>query len=208
MENKKNKKKLFAIIGASALAFILTIALSVSITLAYFGGTKEGSATVTMDAAVTVDTATVTTTQVKKALPGQKIDFTGTATVACGENGAFLAAKIDTVAVDETTAKIEGVDLTNATFAGWKKHTDGYYYYTGAADENGTAPKAIEAGSQTLAGSFVLSGTALTNANANQAIKITVTFVAVQGVAFDTTGNPIANPTFDNVSAMVTEVTK
>ena len=37
MEKRKSNKKLFAIIGGSVLAFVLTIALSVSITLAYFG---------------------------------------------------------------------------------------------------------------------------------------------------------------------------
>ena len=93
---KKNNKKLFAIIGGSVLAFILTIALSVSITLAYFGDTKQEGMTVNLDAAVTVGHSwQASETYDTKVLPGEGVDVSATANVTAGENGAFLAAKVE-----------------------------------------------------------------------------------------------------------------
>lgn len=84
MENKKNKKKLFAIIGASALAFVLTIALSVSITLAYFGGSGNGNATVTLGGSVEVGTALDVTGTATGAVPGQVVDLSINAKLKTG----------------------------------------------------------------------------------------------------------------------------
>lgn len=197
MENKKNKKKLFAIIGASALAFILTVALSVSITLAYFGGSKAGTTTVTMDKAVTVDTVAMGSATVDNVLPGQKVALDATATVSAGTSGAFLAVK-----VEQTGDAITGLDAANGTFTGWTKHTDGYFYYVG----EGTAPVVVaNAGTAKLTGSFVVSKD-LTNTVAEKTATITVTFVAVQGVAFDAAGDKIAAPTIANVAEMVAAV--
>ena len=196
MEKNKNKKKLFAIIGASALAFVLTIALSVSITLAYFGGSANGNTTITMDKAVTVGTPTVTSVDTA-ALPGQKVALDAKATIAAGTSGAFVAAK-----VEQTGDALTGLDAANATFTGWTKHTDGYFYYVG----EGTSPVVVaDAGEAKLTGSFVISKD-LDNKAAEKTATITVTFVAVQGVAFDENGDKIATPTIANVAVMVAAV--
>lgn len=196
MENKKNKKKLFAIIGASALAFILTVALSVSITLAYFGGSKTGTTTVTMDKAVTVDTVAMGSATVDNALPGQAVNLDATATVAAGATGAFVAAKV------EIGAGIDGLALaTDQTFANWTKSGD-YYIYTGAT---GTTPQVVaDKGTAKVEGSFIITKT-LGNDAAEKSVTITVTFVAVQGKVFDATG-AATTPTLANVLEMVTSV--
>ena len=84
MEKNKNKKKLFAIIGASALAFVLTIALSVSITLAYFGGSGNGNATVTLGGSVEVGTALDVTGTATGAVPGQTVELSINAKLKTG----------------------------------------------------------------------------------------------------------------------------
>lgn len=196
MENKKNKKKLFAIIGASALAFILTVALSVSITLAYFGGSKAGTTTVTMDKAVTVDTVAMGSATVDNALPGQAVALDATATVSAGTTGAFVAAKV------VIGAGIDGLALAaDQKFANWTKSGD-YYIYTGPTGE---VPQVVaNAGTAKVAGSFVIDKT-LTNDAAEKSVTITVTFVAVQGKVFDASGAE-ATPTLANVLEMVTAV--
>lgn len=99
---KKNKKKLFAIIGGSVLAFVLTIALSVSITLAYFGGSGTATQKITLGANVAVADSTgaagkVTLGQnIPNALPGQVIDVTVDANItSSGEQRAAVMLLIE-----------------------------------------------------------------------------------------------------------------
>ena len=205
MENKKNKKKLFAIIGASALAFILTVALSVSITLAYFGGKANGTQTVTLDKAVTVDYSTTATAQVKNALPGQKVDMNAKATVASGESGAFVAMKVTVEAGKGTgTGTLVAPTLTFDKDGTWTKVGD-YYYYTEAAgtaeDKTAAMKQVANAAAAELKASFIVD-TTLDNTYAESTITINVDIIAVQGVAFDASGAKIAAPTIANVLEM------
>jgi len=190
MEKKRNNKKLFAIIGGSVLAFVLTIALSVSITLAYFGGTANGTQTITMDKAVTVGLNNLGSANVVNALPGQKVEVNATATVTSGESGAFVAMKV-------TATAAEGATITAPTLTvsgDWVKVGDYYFYATGAADNTAKLTKVANAGTAVLAGSFVLDKT-LTNAVAEDVISVRVDVIAVQGVAFDSNGAKITDPT-------------
>lgn len=199
MEKNKNKKKLFAIIAASALAFVLTVALSVSITLAYFGGKAEGgTTTVTMDKAVTVGTSVTTDTTIENALPGQKVALSATATVNCGSNGAFLAAKVEQGGT--------GKDSIGATFAatGWKLVGD-YYYYVGATGDSATAPVKMSDDDEATIGGDVILSTRLTNAVAEETLTLKVTFIAVQGVVYDDAG-VATTATFENVLPMITQI--
>ena len=220
---KKNKKKLFAIIGGSVLAFVLTIALSVSITLAYFGDTATGDQKITMDAAVNVDNSMTSAVDITGALPGQGIDLTATATVDAGANGAFLAA---TISVDGD-ASLETAAAALAA-KGWA-YVDGYYYYIGGEATTGTASTAVakvnDAGTAVLTTRFVIPTTLKDNDETTPAsssvaeaeLTVEVTFIAVQGKAFYTdadkaaaaskqVGDEITTPTIGDIAAMVQDV--
>ena len=203
MENKKNKKKLFAIIGASALAFILTVALSVSITLAYFGGKANGTQTVTLDKAVTVDYSTTATAEVKNALPGQKVDMNAKATVTSGASGAFVAMKVTVEAGKGTgTGTLAAPTLTFADGETWTKVGDYYYYTTTKGTDNKAVMKQVaNTDAAELNASFIVD-TTLDNTYAESTITIKVDIIAVQGVAFDASGAKIDAPTIANVLEM------
>lgn len=114
MENKKNKKKLFAIIAASALAFVLTIALSVSITLAYFGSTGTGQTKVTLGGSVEVGSALTMTENVTDAVPGQTVSLSINGKIK--SSSTQKAAVILLVNTNESTVTVNG--------SGWKEVTD------------------------------------------------------------------------------------
>lgn len=143
MEKKKNNKKLFAIIAASALAFVLTVALSVSITLAYFGESK----TATKDNAITIGTplkfaadgapaVAVADGEGVKMVPGDKANVTFTFKIAKNDStDAYVRFKLAaTGAVEgkltyDTTAMKVTVGGTEVTTA---KEGDYYYIVEGA----------------------------------------------------------------------------
>ena len=198
---KRNKKKLFAIIGGSVLAFVLTIALSVSITLAYFGQTAGKDMTVSMDAAITVGHSwTDSQTYSTAVLPGEAINLTAKATLDCGTRGAFLAAKVTLTGADTV--------LKNTSFA-IPENSEWYYdagtqyiYYVGTHTGTPTAPAVINAdGDKTLSGGYIVNST-INNDTRVASFTVTLTFYAVQGVVFDTTSGAEVTPTFANVSAM------
>ena len=131
MEKRKNKKKLFAIIAGSALAFVLTIALSVSITLAYFGDTSSDGATVTMGAKVEIGDTTATAAPAT-VIPTQKTVVSATASLTPSGTQSVLFAVVDVDVATElgtlqsittaagwtkvgTTAKVAGTLVTDAT---------------------------------------------------------------------------------------------
>ena len=206
MDSKKSKKKLFAIIGSSVLAFILTVVVSVAVTLAYFGDTDEASTTATMDKAVTVG-LTVTEDAVQHVLPGEKVDVEAKATVEAGVSGAFVAIK-----VNPTTAAAEGVDGALATTAPAIVLADGstwtkvgsYYYYTTEAgtDEDTSAQlKQVADGEvATLTGSFIVDET-LDNDYAESTITVTFSVIVVQGEAFED-GKLVSNATISDALEM------
>ncbi len=201
MDNKKSKKKLFAIVGGSVLAFILTVVVSVAVTLAYFGGTQTTNATITMDEAVSIGSFNMTGTTSTEVLPGQKVDVKSTLTVetpadadGSENNGAaFIAIKAEIE--DNTNANNASGAFATAP-AGWVLK-DGWYYYA-SADEKLTKVNAGD--SVTLDFSYIVS-TTLTNDVANETVTITLTGIAVQGQAFDSSGNAI-EATITNTQAM------
>lgn len=206
MENKKNKKKLFAIIGASALAFVLTIALSVSITLAYFGGTASGTSKVTLGAAVSVGTSQETSQTIDNALPGQKLGITANATVAQSTTKSFLMALV----------KIGGTYTgTNDLFANASEWTKVGEMNEGIAYVYGTAAKLTEIDSSSAAKEIkfydggVTLPTTLTNDDATQTLEISVTFIAVQSsIPTDETSKDTNNDGFIDGDVSFTDATE
>ncbi len=196
MENKKNKKKLFAIIGASALAFILTIALSVSITLAYFGGKATGSTTVTLGGSVFINTdaegATLSMTgTADDVLPGQTINV--------GVSGSIKSSTSQKAAVILLVEKNGEADVAITGFTGWAKSaksasittgetTKKYTVYVYGTDAKLTQVDATTAGTTVaLAGTYTVP-TTLKNDAADTAVaaaQINAIMVAVQ---YGTTG--------------------
>ena len=193
MDNKKSKKKLFAIIGSSVLAFVLTVVVSVAVTLAYFGGTGEGTNTATMDKAVTVGVTTTNAT-VADVLPGEKVTVDAKATVTAGVSGGFVAIKVETSANAGESLTMTAPTVTLADGSTWTK-VGNYYYYTTAAgtDDSAKLEQVADSEIATLTGSFVVDKT-LTNEYAESTITVTFTVIVVQGEAFDAQGNAIAEP--------------
>ncbi len=188
-QNPKRKRNLTAIIVGSALAFVLTIVLSVTITLAFFGGAGEGTGTVTMGGPVNVNDTVIDTVNVAGALPGQKIDLNAQATVsttADNPTNAILRAYFtwgvsDGAEIASPTIPTEAFDLNTTDDAKWVKHGD-FYYLTNADDNNMAVIDLTGAGNTktvVLVSGYSLSEE-LTNDVADKTISISVEFTAVQ----------------------------
>ncbi len=186
MENKnKNKKKLFAIIGASALAFVLTIALSVSITLAYFGGTASGTSSVTLGGSVFLGDANNQSITMNSAytgaVPGQKIDVTvnGTVKSSSTQNAAVILLVKGDVTLDSTTTawtKLTSVKVTQGS--------DNYTVYVYGTENSMTVVKATESGAELtqFKGTQTVS-TTLDNGEADRVVTdaaVSVQMIAIQ----------------------------
>ena len=99
MEKAKSKKKLIAIIAGAAMAFVLTVVVSVAATLAYFGQTATaGGATITMGQALEFDGAIASTiageTELEGARPGQGANVVVSGKVKASTTKAYMLAKI------------------------------------------------------------------------------------------------------------------
>lgn len=139
MEKAKSKKKLIAIIAGAAMAFVLTVVVSVAATLAYFGDTATGTgSTIKMGQALEFDgdltstaTSGVTLTDV---LPGWSGSVDVKGTVATTNTAYYLRLKLTSeAAVDNTNEDVEPTDIIAMTGVKYgdatlTAHTDGYYY--------------------------------------------------------------------------------
>lgn len=193
---KRNNKKLFAIIGGSVLAFVLTIALSVSITLAYFGASNTGFTTVKLSGSVEVGTVEFTSGNYPDALPGEPIAVTGSVDVTSDGDGTsvaktpafvrvkFVAQDIDNFLV-ESDGKVLTVDATVAPMTGAKWLVIGEYAYVVASTE--TKTDATAALMQVPAGTTInFSFKAQVNPNLNndwagESLKVDLVATAIQG---------------------------
>lgn len=185
MENKKNKKKLFAIIAASALAFVLTIALSVSITLAYFGSTGTGQTKVTLGGSVEVGSALTMTENVTGAVPGETVSLSIKGKIK--SSSTQKAAVILLVNTNGSTVTVSGDDWKEVTGVTATKDTKTYKVY---AYGTSTALKVVDLTSteQELA-AFTASyqvPTTLTNDDADDdAATVDAIMIAVQNGTSD-----------------------
>ena len=185
MEKNKNKKKLFAIIGASALAFVLTIALSVSITLAYFGQSAQGGAKIATSGSVLVDTAAKSTTDPVKYVPGQKysIDVEANVTSSSSQTAYLFAL----VKANVTPAKDGVVDslVTGNLAENWTDTTKAAGEYTVYLYGTATLGKTINATTADQKIKLINTADATVpttwdNGYADLTIDLDVIFVAVQ----------------------------
>ena len=187
MDSKKSKKKLFAIIGSSVLAFILTVVVSVAVTLAYFGDTQDGEGTVTMGQALNWEANSVTAetelAEGKTVLPGHQGTLTVSGTIEQTTTPAYLRMKIASAAEGEGAADIELASeyvCTDGTFV--SAGADGWYYLVKTADES--AMQSLDA---SAANGKEVSYTVVytvdkdyTNDVANDVITVSVTMEIIQ----------------------------
>ena len=217
---KRNNKKLFAIIGGSVLAFVLTIALSVSITLAYFGDSASKNTTVKMDAAVTLNQETTkfaTVANGNDVLPGEAVNLDlAIKLTSTPKEGAYLAMKVTLAATKggQTITDLPST-LTLANGTTWTLHNNIYYYTTEAVTGADTVTKAavLQTANTTdganFKGGFIVSPTLTDEQVAGAEMVITAKIAAIQGQLFyteavtgGTIGTPIDAPTIEQVVAL------
>ena len=199
---KKNKKKLFAIIGGSVLAFVLTIALSVSITLAYFGSVTDKTTTVTLGGSVEVGYSAALEGKLTDIRPGELVGLdAGVVVTSSSTQDAYLMACLN-ITYDEITGVEDEVKTEierQLALAIAEIETEGGWYNTNRTATKNSASigtvflygtsetAALEKISATetstdaipFLSSFVMPET-LTNVVADLELDIQVTFVAVQ----------------------------
>lgn len=188
MDNKKSKKKLFAIIGSSVLAFVLTVVVSVAVTLAYFGDTQSGEETITMGQALTFTESSVTATaNLETVLPGAEGTLTVNGQIAQSTTKAYLRAKVTT---DGTGASsiVLGDEFTTTLGTFVSSGADGYYYLVKTATP--TDMQDLDASAAAKDISFTVAYTVdpdLTNDVAEQTITVTATLEIIQAENIGTT---------------------
>ncbi len=205
MDNKKSKKKLFAIIGGSVLAFVLTIVVSVAVTLAYFGDQASNNTTINMGEALEFTEAGASVSASGASddgyLPGDTVNFQVKAAIAQTTTSGYLRMKIELdasalgtdaskVNFDATKITVKDGDGESANVLGTLSTlTNGYYYLM-----NSTTTTTVESLDASGANGlnlvidipYVLDKT-LTNAVAEKAIKVTVTLDTIQTANIDAT---------------------
>lgn len=180
-KSKKSKKKLIGIIAGCAMAFVLTVVVSVAVTLAYFGDTKDASGTITMGQALNFDSSATasTTLTTAKTLPGASDKVTVSASIAKSTTTAYLRVKVTSSGTGASSIVLGNTyTCTDGTFV-----KNGEYYYlakTGATDDMAVLDATAEGGK---AISFEIPYTVdakLKNEVAGQQITITVTMEIIQ----------------------------
>ena len=219
MEKKKNNKKLFAIIAASALAFVLTVALSVSITLAYFGGKTDASANLTMGGSVEVNKKQTAAATLEKLIPGQKMDMDISVDVTSSSTqDAYLVAIISIDAKTGADGEITNATVKNGLlglitadttkwFAAGTATGDvaGNVYVYGASDKATKISASATATNISLASASVQVPAEWNNDYADLKLTATVTYVAVQ-TPVNADGALVPTPTAEQMKTVVETV--
>lgn len=204
----KNKGKKFYF-TFMALGLAVTMLLSSSITLAFFGSSSNGTSSVKMGNAVEVNSSIEVQSSTLYVSPSQNVDIDATATVkspgtAGNEIDALLRAKI-TSSTSLTNVAVVPSTTINGTTAYWTKSTDGYYYLVTA--QNGTTCFTIETTTTGVAVPLKISvivPSNLSNADSGTAYRVNVVFCAIQSRIYNDTAQ-IVN-TISNVKSVFDDV--
>lgn len=189
-KSKKSKKKLIGIIAGCAMAFVLTVVVSVAVTLAYFGDKGSDSTTITMGQKLEFTAGedgkkvTASTTLVEgKVLPGANGDITVSGTIGQTDTTAYLRVKVVTagdgassIVLGETFTCTDGTFVKNGS-------GDTEYYYLAVTDSttNMQVLNANADGGKTISFTIPYSvDNKLTNEVAGQTITVTVTMEIIQ----------------------------
>lgn len=208
-KNKNKGKK--AYLTFMTLALAITMFISSSITLAFFGSSAKGSATIKMGNAVEVDSATIVESPQLYVYPSQMVDIDATATVKSpgqegGETDAILRAKVNSSTGLTSVAVVSEVTV-NGKKAYWKDNGDGYIYLV--TEKNGNVLFTIET---TLTGVevpmqiSVMVPSDLDNDDAGTQYTVVLVFCAVQARIYDNTGLTVITNTIDSTKSIFDQV--
>ena len=194
MKNKGKKTYLTFM----ALFLAITMLISSSITLAFFGSTGSGTQTIKMGNAVEVGSAIEVQSKTLYVSPSQNLDIDASALVKSPGDGvttdAILRAKITSSTGLTNVTLIPKITIDGDNVY-WVKNDDGYFYLVN--EENGDELYTITTtttGKTIPATISVIVPSGLSNADAGKPYQITVVFCAVQAKIYDSTGlNTITN---------------
>ncbi len=138
MNKTKSKKSILIVQLLSLLvAFLLCIVATVGITLAYFGGTTRGVATITLRGGVYVGASFSSSTSTQNVVPGQFVNVNGIASVTSrGDNptNAFIRAGVSQAthsSGDTSKVNVTGTVTVQGTTCHWEQVGDWFYLCTG-----------------------------------------------------------------------------
>ena len=201
----KNKgKNLYLIFMTLFLA--ITMAVTSTITLAYFGSTGGGTATISLANPVDVDGSVSITSPTLYVVPSEHIDINAKATVkspgsADGVTDGLLRAKVE--ALNNPTGvsvAVVGSTTVDSTTVYWHLHTDGYYYLvTGSASStNLYTVKSTTTGKDVPLKISVIISSDLKNGDSGKQYNISVTFCVIQARIYNSTGTTLMDNTISN----------
>ena len=194
----KNKGKI-TYLTFMTLGLAIVMLISSSITLAYFGASAKGSATIKMGNAVTVGHATTVESQTIYVSPSEMVDVDAAATVKSpgdedNTTDAILRAKI-TSSLPNTNIAVVATSTFGTNTAYWKDGGDGYFYLV--ETEGGNICKTIETTTTGVVIPMKISAiipSELNNSNGGDQFTLEVVFCAIQARIYDDTGlTPIVN---------------
>lgn len=199
MKNKGKKRYLTFM----ALFLSITMMISSSITLAFFGSTGSGTQTIKMGNAVEVGSTIEVQSNTLYVSPSQNLDVDASALVKSPGDGvttdAILRAKItsSTGLTNVTLIPKITIDGDNAY---WVKNDDGYFYLvTQSGGDTLYTIKTTTTGKTVPMTISIIVPSELSNADAGTPYQINVVFCAVQARIYDSTGMNTITNTIDNV---------
>lgn len=197
----KNKgKKLYLTIMTLCLA--ITVMITSSITLAFFGSSAGGSTVIKLSNSLIVNNATTIITPARFVSPSEMVTFDATAIVKSpgdSENtDGLLRAKVETLTNGVPDAKVNaavvGSTVVNGDTVYWKSTDDGYFYLV--KTENGEELYTIDTTNDTsvLMKLSIFISEKLGNTDGGGTYQISVTFCTIQAVIYGENGtSPIVN---------------
>lgn len=207
MKNKGKKTYLTFM----TLFLAVTMFISSSITLAFFGSSTTGSTTVKMGNAVEVDSSIEVESTTLYVYPSEMVDVDATATVlspgdANSTTDAILRAKITSTTNVANIAVVPKITIDGEN-AYWVKNSDGYFYLV--TKENGNTLYTIKStttGKAVPMQISVIIPSNLSNADAGKKYTITAVFCAVQAKIYNSTGVSTITNTIDNTRPVFEDV--
>ena len=208
MKNK-GKSLYFTIMG---LVLAVTMMITSSITLAFFGASGGGSTTIKMGNAVTVDNVTEIKSKQIYVSPSELVDIDATATVkspvdANSTTDAILRAKITSNSIKSANVVVVSRTTIGGDVAYWVKGFDGYYYLVTNQDGDTcytiqTTTTGVEVPMQVS----VMIPKTLSNADGGSTYSVTVLFCAIQARIYNDTGSTLIANTIKNTKPIFDQV--
>lgn len=194
MKNKGKKTYLTFM----ALFLSVTMLISSSITLAFFGSSANGSMTIKMGNAVEVESSIEVESSTLYVYPSEMVNIDATATVkspgdADSVTDALLRAKITTTTTATNIAVVPEVTIDGKK-AYWKDGSDGYFYLV--TEEKGNTLFTINTtvtGKEVPMQISVIIPSNLSNADAGKSYKVKAVFCVIQAKIYNGSENPVAN---------------